>query len=61
MIFANYHFMKRLCLISFLMLQIGMYAQTENFWTKKADFSGLKRSRAVAFSINDELKQRINN
>jgi len=28
-------------------------AQTSNTWTKKSDFSGLKRSRAVAFSIND--------
>ncbi len=29
----------------------GSYAQTENFWTKKADFGGLKRERAVSFSI----------
>jgi N-acetylneuraminic acid mutarotase len=29
-------------------------AQTENFWTKKADFGGLKRERAVAFSIGDK-------
>lgn len=28
------------------------FSQTQNFWTKKADFSGLKRERAVAFSIN---------
>ena len=28
-------------------------AQTENFWTKKNDFGGLKRERAVAFSIGD--------
>ena len=53
MILVNARFMKRLCLVSFLMFQIGMVAQTENFWTKKADFSGLKRSRAVSFSIND--------
>ncbi|MDG1657100.1 MAG: kelch repeat-containing protein [Crocinitomicaceae bacterium] len=31
----------------------GAYAQTENFWTKKADFGGLKRERAVAFTIGD--------
>jgi N-acetylneuraminic acid mutarotase len=28
-------------------------AQTQNFWTKKNDFSGGKRERAVAFSIGD--------
>jgi len=36
--------------ISFL-TSIG-FSQTQNFWTKKADFTGLKRARAVAFSIN---------
>lgn len=29
------------------------FAQTNNTWTKKADFAGLKRERAVAFSINN--------
>jgi N-acetylneuraminic acid mutarotase len=28
------------------------FSQTQNFWTKKADFGGLKRERAVAFSID---------
>jgi len=28
------------------------FSQTQNYWTKKADFAGLKRERAVAFSIN---------
>lgn len=28
-------------------------AQTENFWTKKSDFGGMKRERAVAVSINN--------
>lgn len=26
--------------------------QTQNYWTKKSDFTGLKRERAVSFSIN---------
>lgn len=29
------------------------YSQTANFWTKKNDFGGLKRERAVAFSIGN--------
>lgn len=29
------------------------FAQTENFWTKKNDFGGLKRERAVAFTANN--------
>lgn len=28
-------------------------AQTENFWTKKTDFGGMKRERAVAVSIDN--------
>lgn len=31
----------------------GSIAQTENFWTKKEDFGGLKRERAVSFAIGD--------
>ncbi len=31
-----------------------LLAQTENFWTKKNDFTGLKRERAVSFVINDK-------
>jgi N-acetylneuraminic acid mutarotase len=27
-------------------------SQTQNYWTKKSDFTGLKRERAVSFSIN---------
>lgn len=38
-----------LCLFAF---GIG-FAQTHNFWTKKSDFSGLKRERAVAFTANN--------
>ncbi len=42
----------------FIILLIGILpfvavSQTENFWTKKADFPGLKRERAVAFAIGD--------
>ena len=29
------------------------FSQTQNYWVKKADFGGLKRERAVAFSIGD--------
>ena len=35
----------------FLFSTLG-YSQTQNFWEKKSEFSGLKRERAVAFSIN---------
>ena len=34
----------------------GLYylnAQTMNFWTKKSDFTGLKRTRAVSFTVDD--------
>lgn len=42
----------------FIFLLIGALpfiavSQTENFWTKKTDFPGLKRERAVAFAIGD--------
>jgi len=42
----------------FIFLLIGILpffavSQTENFWTKKTDFPGLKRERAVAFAIGD--------
>jgi N-acetylneuraminic acid mutarotase len=40
-------------LIAITFVQNG-FAQTQNFWTKKSDFSGLKRERAVAFSINNK-------
>ena len=40
------------CLLLVALPIIG-FAQTENYWTKKSDFAGLKRERAVAFSIGD--------
>jgi len=41
-----------LLFLSVLFLTSLGYSQTQNFWIKKANFSGLKRERAVAFSIN---------
>ncbi|MFT5779460.1 MAG: N-acetylneuraminic acid mutarotase [Crocinitomicaceae bacterium] len=41
-------------LIIALFITNGMFAQTENYWTKKADFGGLKRERAVAFTVGNE-------
>jgi len=35
-----------------LFLMTTGFSQTQNYWTKKTDFAGLKRERAVAFSIN---------
>lgn len=45
--------MKRLSLLLFIAF-FGFYAygQTSNSWTKKASFGGLKREKAVAFSID---------
>ncbi len=40
------------CLILLVLPFIGS-TQTENYWTKKSDFTGLKRERAVGFSIGD--------
>lgn len=47
--------MKKVVTLTFVLL-FGLisWAQTENFWTKKADFAGLKRERAVGFSIGDK-------
>ncbi len=39
--------------IAVLLLGGLTLAQGANDWTKKSDFAGLKRERAVAFSIND--------
>ena len=39
--------------ISSLFLSVQSSAQTENYWTKKADFTGLKRERAIAFTVDD--------
>lgn len=43
-------------LLVLLFMFIGLsesYGQTMNFWTQKADFTGLKRTRAVAFTVDD--------
>lgn len=45
--------MNYLLTITIVVLSFCTFGQTENFWTKKADFTGLKRERAVAFSIGD--------
>lgn len=47
--------MRRTLLLTILFLVgIGFAeAQTMNFWTKKSDFTGLKRTRAVAFTVDD--------
>lgn len=45
--------MNYLLTISIVVLTFFSFGQTENYWTKKADFTGLKRERAVAFSIGD--------
>lgn len=45
--------MKQLITFFLALLAFSSFGQTENFWTKKADFPGLKRERAVAFSIGN--------
>lgn len=45
--------MKSYLIITLLFASSLAISQTENFWTKKADYTGLKRERAVAFTIND--------
>lgn len=42
-----------LLFISFLLVGVTLGQPTANFWTKKNDFSGGKRERAVSFSIGD--------
>ncbi|MCH2224570.1 MAG: T9SS type A sorting domain-containing protein [Crocinitomicaceae bacterium] len=44
---------KYLKTIIFILFSQLAFSQTQNFWTKKSDFSGLKRERAVAFTIDD--------
>ena len=44
--------MKHLFTLSAFLLTTLLIAQ-ENDWDKRADFGGLKRERAVAFSIGD--------
>lgn len=43
---------KILYILGFFLFSTLGFSQTQNYWTKKKDFSGLKRERAVAFSIN---------
>lgn len=43
--------MVRIITVALLLMPIISIGQTQNFWTKKNDFGGLKRERAVGFSI----------
>lgn len=36
-----------------VLLCASTFAQTENYWTRKADYAGLKRERAVAFTVGN--------
>ena len=45
--------MKKIVLALFIGIIGTSFGQIENTWTKMSDFSGLKRERAVAFSIGD--------
>lgn len=45
--------MVKYLLLFSLSLPILVISQTENFWTKKNDFGGLKRERSVAFTVNN--------
>jgi len=45
--------MKQLYLFILLFSPLLGLTQSQNFWTKKSDFGGLKRERAVAFAIGD--------
>ena len=45
--------MKKYLILGIIGFCINTFAQTGNFWTKKNDFLGGKRERAVAFSIGD--------
>lgn len=45
--------MTKLICILLLLSPLSLLAQSENSWTKKNDFGGLKRERAVAFAIGD--------
>lgn len=38
----------------FVLLGTTLFAQTQNYWVRKADFGGLKRERAVAFTVNNK-------
>jgi N-acetylneuraminic acid mutarotase len=43
---------KLLFLLSLFFISNTVFSQTENYWIRKTDFGGLKRERAVAFTIN---------
>lgn len=46
--------MKKLVFaFTFVFLAGFAFSQTQNFWTKRADYPGLKRTRAVAFTVDD--------
>lgn len=46
--------MKKLgLLLALCVVQIISWGQSYNYWIKKADFTGLKRERAVAFTVGD--------
>lgn len=38
----------------FIVSATSLFGQTANFWTKKADFGGMKRERAIAFTIGNK-------
>jgi len=42
---------KLLYFFTLILLTNSVWGQTENYWVEKADFGGLKRERAVAFTI----------
>ncbi len=45
--------MRKVLFIIFCLGNLFAFGQTANFWTKKNDFTGLKRERAVAFVVGD--------
>ncbi len=45
--------MRKLIAVIFIAFPLISFSQTENFWTKKNDFAGMKRERCVGLSIND--------
>lgn len=44
--------MKKLVLALFIAISGTSFGQIQNTWTKKADFAGLKRERAIAFTAD---------
>ena len=44
--------MKKLVLALFIAITGTSFGQIQNTWTKKADFTGLKRERGIAFTAN---------